>query len=653
MDLRLISLHLRNFKGQREVVFKPDGCDTNVSGANETGKTTLADSMSWLLFGKDSLQQSDFEIKPIDPDTGKPEHYLDHSVSATLGLDGNEISLARVLREKWTKKRGSSTQEFSGHTSEFFINGVPKPEKEFNARIAEIADSQTFQMLTNPRYFAAVMPWQKRRQVLLDICGNVTDEDVILSDIRLEPLADILTKRSIDDHKSVIKAGRKKINETLESIGPRIQENQRSITANDADPVKVATEINRLNQDRARKLEELSRIQNGGEIAEKTKELREVEGKIIALQNEQAQSVNKPIQDRMANIARLTSEITTNQFKISSANSGIQLNNQKIIGFQGKIAELRKEWHEVNDSAMQEGSESCPTCGQSLPENMLKSSQEKFNLNKANQLSKIKADGLMQSKFIDRLTAENEKLTKECEALATVVASAQVAIQTLEADIEELKTKPALMPEELNELRARATVLESAISELQIGTHDASAEVKAAIEALDLEIQNLNTIKAQLDANKKNLDRIEELKKGQKRLNTEFERLESDLYLLEMFTRKKVSMLTDRINSKFSLARFRLFEDQVNGGLAECCEVMVNSVPYDSMNNASRINAGLDIINTLSDHYGITLPVWLDNIESVNNPLSTKSQQIKLFVSNDATLKIERIEHGNSSRQAA
>jgi hypothetical protein len=104
-------------------------------------------------------------------------------------------------------------------------------------------------------------------------------------------------------------------------------------------------------------------------------------------------------------------------------------------------------------------------------------------------------------------------------------------------------------------------------------------------------------------------------------------------------------MLEGKINSKFHMARFKLFEVQVNGALAECCETTFNGVPYSNLNNGARLNIGLDIINTLAEHYGFSPPVWLDNAESVTDILPTKGQQIRLIVSAaDKKLRVELAE---------
>lgn len=113
--------------------------------------------------------------------------------------------------------------------------------------------------------------------------------------------------------------------------------------------------------------------------------------------------------------------------------------------------------------------------------------------------------------------------------------------------------------------------------------------------------------------------------------------------MTEEFVRTKVHLLEEKINSKFKYARFKLFKDQINGGLEETCETLYEGVPYSSgLNNAARINVGLDIINTLNDYYGITAPIFVDNSEAVTKLINTNSQILSLIVSEkDKQLRVE------------
>jgi len=68
---------------------------------------------------------------------------------------------------------------------------------------------------------------------------------------------------------------------------------------------------------------------------------------------------------------------------------------------------------------------------------------------------------------------------------------------------------------------------------------------------------------------------------------------------------------------------------------------MVDGVPYRSdLNTAAKINAGLDIINTMQGFYGVTAPIFIDNAEGINSILETPAQTILLRVTRDKKLKV-------------
>ena len=135
--------------------------------------------------------------------------------------------------------------------------------------------------------------------------------------------------------------------------------------------------------------------------------------------------------------------------------------------------------------------------------------------------------------------------------------------------------------------------------------------------------------------------RIEELKAEERQLAAQISVLEGHRYLIELFIKVKVNLLEDSINSRFRTVKFKLFDVQINGAVVECCETMINGVPWADANNAGRVNAGLDIINTLSGHYGVSAPIFIDFRESVNELIETNSQIINLVVSQDPKLRVE------------
>ena len=647
----LIRLTLRNFKGIRDFTLDTAGTDTNVFGDNAAGKTTLFDAFTWLLFGKDSQNKADFEIKTLRPD-GTPIHNLEHEVEGVLMIDGRRTTLRRVFKEKWTKKRGSATAEFSGHTTDYFVDGVPVKESEYRASVDGILNERLFRLLTDPRYFNEQLRWQERRSLLLEVCGDITEADVIAANPALAALPSILGGRTIDQHRKVVLARRKEINDELERIPVRIDEANRSkpdVSGYTEDELQV--KIDALKAQIEEKQAELQRIQNGGEIAEKEKRLREIEAELLALKNELQAGTMDKLATKRQEIAELRRRAEEADYGIQERLRRIEAAEREIASLNAEAEKLREEWRRVNAEQFDEsacGDTNCPTCGQALPEEQVAAARQKalaeHNRRKAERLEAINQRGkatVAEAERIAKEKAEHERVLAELQEVRgprwAAVEAAEKELAELQAGMTDVSTDPRYIAKqkELEQIKSEIQSLRSST----ISTLDA---VRLEIAKLRNEVELLESKRAKFDLVRRQDARIAELEQQEKELAAEFERLEHELHLLDEFTRAKVDLLESLINSKFRMARFKLFNQQINGGLEETCEVMVDGVPYSSLNNAARLNVGLDIIATLSEHYGVCAPIFLDNAESITRPLPTPGQQIRLIVSAaDKQLRVE------------
>jgi len=638
-------LVLRNFKGIRDFTLDARSANVNVYGDNATGKTTLFDAWNWLLFDKDSENKKEFEIKTLNAD-GSPIHNLDHEVEATLTIKNGTIiqtfTLHKVYREKWTKKRGVVRAEFTGHTTEYFIDGVPVKKGEYEQFISEIADEQLFRLLTDPRYFNEVLKWGDRRKILLEVCGDISDAEVIASKPELAELPGILNSRTIEQHRKVVLARRKEINDELERIPVRIDEAERSKPDTEGlDEQALMQEIDAIRARIEEKQAELAAVQNGGAVAEAERRVAEIETELLRLKSElQGEWLEKIDEQRMA-LAKSESEHRAAEGEVISLKATIERLRRSADSQRQEIERLRQEWHQVNSEQFvaPELPDTCAACGQPLPADQVESArqraEEEFNRCKSERLEQInqrgkaaKAEVSTISSEIEQLEAEIAKLNQKLEQLAAVKAEEAKKLAELQKRLNDATSDPryAAKQEELQQAKAEVLALRS------------TATTK--LDNIRLEIAKLRNEQAMLEKHRAYFDvirqqdsRIEQLREQEKVLAVEFERLERELFLLDEFIRAKVDLLESRINSRFRLARFKLFKEQINGGLEETCEVMVEGVPYNSLNNAARHNVGLDIIATLSEHYGIAAPIFLDNAESVTRPSETPGQQIRLIVS--------------------
>lgn len=649
-ELKLMSLRLTNFKGVKSFTLQTDGQNVSVWGDNATGKTTLYDAFLWLLFDKDSQNRKDFAIKTLD-ESGEAIHGLDHEVQAVLDIDGKKVTLKKSYKEKWTKKRGSASPEFTGHTTDYFINAVPVKKSEYDDKTTAIADEDIFKLLTNPSYFNEQLKWQDRRKVLLEVAGDVTDEEVIEADKSLAKLPGILGDRTIEDHRKVIASQRSHINKELERIPVRVDEVNRALPdVSGIDAEELERDIEIVKDMIKQKQAEIQRIESGGEIAEKTKKLREVEAEILELRNSHRIAIQQELDEKRNEYYALKDKVMMVTGEENSLQRLLTTNQNVLEKIDARLKRLRESWHQANSETFHhQESDTCAACGQSLPHDKVSVAHERalaqFNRQKAEKLEAINQEGKRLKAEADDIALSNEQAEQKLKDITASIETERQVTHKLTAEIEHISARL----EDYSTSQAYQAKLEekqeieAIIEDLRAGNTEEIEILREVMNELRTEIRMLENRWADVAAFNRGEERIEELKAQERKLAKEFEQLEQELYLTEEFVRTKVRMLEEKINSRFELARFKLFEEQINGGLAETCETIYKGVPYGSgLNNAARINVGLDIINTLSEHYGFRAPIFVDNAEAVVDLLPVQSQMIRLVVSGaDKSLRVE------------
>ena len=642
-EIRLQRLTLSNFKGIKALTLDLAGKSASIYGANATGKTTIYDAFLWLLFDKDSQNKSAFNIKTLDAD-GEPLHGLDHEVEAVLLVDGKELTLKKSYKEKWTKRRGSATAEFTGHTTDYYIDGVPAKKSEYDERIAELVKEDVFKLLTSPTYFNEQLHWQDRREILLEVCGDISDDDVIASDKALSNLPKILQGRTLDDHLKVIASQRKMINKELEQLPTRIDEVMRGLPdVSDIDPALLPQELKETGEAIKLKETEIAKLKTGGGVAAKARKLDELESEIVKLKAEAHRATDSAVHAKRQELGPIRLAMMDCKSEIEQAQMDIGTLKGELTRLDAEIPKLRDEWHAVNGQQW-DGNEICPTCGQPLPPEEIETTRAAFNRWKANELEQITAKGQELSERRCDAKRAIERAQALLTELETGLQKLTVKESALLVAIEELQTASYDIPGLTKKLDQRQK-LEAEIEAIEAGGSEAVEKAEAELDELRSTYQRLEAERALIHRHNQGQERIEELKTQERELAAEYEQLEEQLYLCEQFTRAKVSLLEDKINSRFEMARFKLFEQQINGALNEVCDTTYKGVPYSDMNNAARINTGLDIIRTLSKHYKFAAPIFVDNAEAVVQLLPIDSQVIRLVVSGaDSTLRIERDE---------
>ena len=646
---RIITLNrirLNNFKGIRNGEYSFDDKNAVVYGENGTGKTTLMDAMLWVLFGKDSNNRAEFGIKTLEAD-GTVIPNVDHEVECTFTVNGKPLVLRKNYRKKWTKKRGSVTETFTGHETDYFIDDVPKKKSEFEAAISSIIDEKKFQLLTNPLYFNETLTWQERRQILIDLCGDVSPEDVANSNARLKPLVPKLKDMTADDLLKMAATKRKRINKEITELETRISEAHFAAAGETIDEIKLredrlklSTELDLLKysqpEDKKRKrLNELERERN-----KLYNSALEIKGEFDNKKRDLIYDLDKKVNDAMRRYDDL-------EGYYDDLSLEIERNNASVEELERKQADLREEWAGLTAKYPLPDAENatCGTCHQRLPNEMIAEMIERVNITRAEEKERINRTGKEYGRQIEELrekTAEavkeqkksiDEKAAVEREMNELMEERDKVYRQTIEDDEQYVSI--------MNEIANIDRQKEAVIAEKVAPSNDAER-----IQTLTEKIAEIDEKLFSAGRKKEQENRVNELAKRKVAAGKEFEEIARLCSLVEEFIRTKVSVLESRINDKFTITKFKLFETQINGGLTETCEAVFNGVPYSGgLNNAMRINVGMDIINTLSSLYGMSAPVFVDNAESVTSLRPIRSQVIQLVVKDgQKSLKVEKEE---------
>lgn len=627
--MKLVQLNLQNFKGIEFGDFRFTN-NTIIRGDNATGKTTVFDALCWLLFGKDSLDRADFQIKTLK--NGEPVHNVNHMVQAAFdNEDGTGFTLKRIYREKYSNPRGGEVK-LTGHTTDYFINDVPSKEKEYKAFINNMINEDVFKLITNPLFFNEQYTWQNRRKLLLEMCGDVDDASVINSKDELKRLTELLNGRSVDEQRKIIASKKTAINKELDMIPVRIDEAVKcKPTPLEAeqklkdDIATIETAIKQLEEDK-------SVIVNGLDGAERTAKIREAKRKLAdrksQLMNEHTDKERRLEHEYKLSLVQLQmAESERDRFK----DREYELGNQ-IKAEEARIEKLQSEFDKFNQSQFDD--ELCPTCGQPYPAEKRAELEAIFNTQKATNLEEWQ-------KLIDSAKALKQNYIEQKEIM-------QVKADGMSSQIEELSDKKKEKQKALHEVGevdldndVQVNDLKAELFMLELDEDNTSDD---QLKRIDGELSELAEKRSMLQTELTKYDvirditkRINELEQEQQRLINEKNLVDETAFLLDEFVKTKVEMLEDTINKHFTITTFKMANVLVNGSVEDCCETMVDGVPYRSLNNAARINAGIDIINALTKFYSVTAPVFIDNAEAVTKFVNCNSQTIKLIV--DETCK--------------
>lgn len=639
-------MRLLNFKGVRELSIEFGRGQTDISGCNGSGKTTVFDAFTWLMFGKDSRDRKAFEIKTLD-ERGAAIPKLPHEVSAVLEVDGQEVSLTRRFNEKWVKRRGLAIEEFAGHEEERLYNGVPCSLKEWNEKIAAICGEQVFKFITSPSYFVSQKP-DVQRAMLFRMAGNISDDEIAAGNADFTALLANLTGKSMEEYKREIQARKRRLKAEIDAIPERIDERRRD-TPQSGDFTALEAEL-QAKQDALKeiysKLTDIAKLTRDAneEKIRQSRKVGELKQKRTALEYGIKEAAMAEYRKGQNARISLEADIQRVERSIKSIKDNVLSWRKDLAKYTEQREALRAEWKRINATSISFSDEDfkCPTCGRRLEVSDIEAKQaamtENFNKRKAESLSDNVARGKSCKQRIEELVGYISDSEGQLDKYAKKLEELQYKLSTLQTD-EMPDTAPIIAQNE--DYKALTQEIERAEKEaaepVRLPSTDELTEGRTTLTA---SIDELKTMLAQKEVIARNEARVKELTGQLRTQSEELARLEGVEFTMAAFAKAKIEAVEAKINGLFSRVRFKMYEQQINGGEVETCEATVGGVPYSSLNNAGQINAGIDIINAICRYDGVCAPIFVDNAEAVNSLTPTFSQLIRLVVTEDKSLII-------------
>ncbi len=648
--MKLLNLTLDHFKGTKHFSLDlQNGCSAAVYGENGTGKTTLADAWSWLLFGVDFAGQSDSGNGGFQVQT-KGTSGLEYSVSAAIEVDGEIHTLRRVYEEQWTRKRGEAQAVKTGNTTSFYLDDVPlKTKKQYDAFVGGLFPSTEIgRTLTNPAFFPSQLKPDARRELLLKLFSpEITEDSVIEKHPELSRLRTYKGYKTVEQYQTWAKAQRSAVNRDLDAIPGRIDEAEKA-KREDLPTPEDASLLQKLQAERAKLAMKISAIRSGADILDAARRRSEAEARLSQAKAAYSGKFIRANDSLAVKAQEIRRQIAEKEQEVFLHRRQQEKYKQMSAELSRAMEKLNQEWQEWDQKHFDKSVSICPTCGQPIPPEQQQAAREAFNLARSSRLEQIEQEGtrtkerrkehVAKAREEELLAQDAEKGLKECNRQLDKLSAAIITPPPFE-ETEECRT----LLEEIQKFQKEEAVLQAGADKKLPPLQEKDATCARQLEEIQRRLLNQ-------EQNQQQEKRIQELLDRQKTLNLELADLDDGLSLAEQFIRLRAMDLEESINSHFEVVRWKLFDIQVNGGVKACCEATADNdngvfVEYGAnLNDGRRIQAGVDIANAVSKATGVTSPIWIDGAGELTRDLHTGQQCIRLYASQeDKKLRVEII----------
>lgn len=670
-EIIIKAIRFINFKGLRDLTITFPAKNIDISGDNGLGKSSIFDGVTWVFFGKDRLDRKYFGIKTLDQDN-KAIPRIPHEVEIDLTVNGEPVKLTRRYEEKWVRHKGSSTEKFEGHKETRLYNNVPCSVNEWKDKISELCSEEVFKFITNPLYFSSQKP-EVQREMLIRMAGGVSDAEIAAGNKEFTALLASLTGKSMAEYRKEVQADKKRIKKEIKDLPGQIKENERK-QFEPEDWSALEAERDRLTSERTSIMEQLSDA-SASETAENNNRLNirreinslqsDIKDREFAIEQEVKKDYRSQVSERRVlidehtSLTREVSHLKSEKTRfLNQVNQCTENRNRLIAEYKQLLATSQVLVAKYNAEPEMSASDfTCPTCGHQYDIDRIEEIQVTIRSNHRANVAKEQeqnATAIEENRKQGQANNKNKEHYQKCaDEAASKISKAETRIAEIEAlplykaaPIEPDATPAISSDSQIADLRKKIATLEESLKAEPVKRDTSSLQTQAdklSEQIMDIAIRLSK--REDIEAHKKRLEELQsELKAG----NDEISRLEGIEFTIASFTKARVSKVEKKINSLFSFVRFKMFDFLIDGTETETCEAVVNGVPFSDLNDAGKINAGLDIINAICRFEGIYAPIFLDNSEGVNRPIPTESQRIRLIVTKAPELTIRPSDNNSS-----
>lgn len=651
--IQLQSLTLRNWRGEKEHTthFASQGI-TRICGRNGLGKSRHMDAFLWLLFGKDSQDRKDYNLRTIID--RQPLHRVECSVEAELLIDGQPLTIKREYREKWVKPRGQAEEVLSGNVTECTWNGTPVRVTDFKSRVADIIDEQVFRMITSTDYFVNLKP-DLQRTALLQLAQPRSDHEIAAENPEFLALLDTLSGKSLTDYRREAAAEKRRLRAALQEIEPRIDQTLK-LAPPERDWQALQDQLSQAKDNEEKLRQALADEGKQDQLQQQTR--RQLNQQLDELKQQVKAAIDQLQQQYDSETAELSAERTAIESQLKTLNTQLTDHNidrthtekriqqltDEVQQLTDELNQLRNEWRALREESCTQ-SDHCPHCGQLLPPDQLAKAREEYEAYRTHRLQANQAKGKGKKELLDAAQANLDEARERLQQIQDETARANAKLEQLYTQLEAhpfLPRRIAAFDQLPADRRKHFETLQDELTQAfaELDTPRDDNHWQQQYEAAQAEVRNLEAQLADRTAIQRAQAEVKNLEAEGKQLADQLAQLERTEYTAARFARTRIEDCETRINSLFHNVRWQLFDTTLDGNDYEVCIPLIDGIPYGTCNTARQINAGIDIASTFARFYEVYAPMFIDRAESVNEFISSNSQMIFLQVTTDPQLTI-------------